>query len=302
MLKQLLKEYQYYLRISKGLAENTITSYIGDLSEYVAFIDKNYALSTPRDITKTHIRNFIQRLKRKEEAASSISRKISAIRSFHRFLLQEREVDENVASSIHLPKKEKKLPTVLSVDEVTTLIAQTNNNTSLCLRNKAILELLYGSGLRVSELLNLTLQDLHINTGFIDVIGKGNKERIVPLGEEGAYALKRYLEQGRPNLKKHSVDALFINTRGNQLSRVGVYKIIKKLAKKAGIQKDISPHTLRHSFASHLLENGVDLRFVQELLGHEDVSTTQIYTHINKSQLKEVYDRYHPRSNKWEES
>lgn len=297
MLTQLLKEYQYYLRISKGLSQNTITSYISDLKEYVDFLQKNYSIKQPKQITKEHIRNFIARLKRKEEAASSISRKISAIRSFHRFLLQEKEVDENIASLIHLPKKEKKLPTVLSIDEVENLISQTTGEKPLDLRNKAMLELLYGSGLRVSELLNLNLSDLHVNTGFIDVIGKGNKERIVPLGEEGAYALKKYIEASRPQLKNVSEDALFVNTRGNKLSRVGVYKIIKNLALKAGIIKDISPHTLRHSFASHLLENGVDLRFVQELLGHEDVSTTQIYTHINKKQLKEVYDKYHPRSN-----
>ncbi|MCF7925891.1 MAG: site-specific tyrosine recombinase XerD [Candidatus Izimaplasma sp.] len=301
MLKQLQKEYMYYLRITRGLANNTIKSYMTDLDEYIVFLEKNYDIKLPNDITKQHIRNFLLRLKRKEEASSSIARKISAIRSFHRFLLQEKEVDENVALGIHLPKKEKKLPTVLSIKEIDALMTAADGDQPLEQRNRAMLELLYGSGLRVSELLNLTLPDLHINTGFIDVIGKGDKERIVPLGEESAYAIKRYLEDGRKALKKHNDPALFINQRGNKLSRVGLFKIIKKLTKKAGIVKDISPHTLRHSFASHLLENGVDLRFVQELLGHEDVSTTQIYTHINKTQLKDVYDRYHPRSGNKEE-
>ncbi|MEC9484322.1 MAG: site-specific tyrosine recombinase XerD [Candidatus Izemoplasma sp.] len=301
MLKQLQKEYGYYLRITKGLAHNTITSYMSDLDEYIRFLTKNYNTSLPDTITKQHIRNFLNRLKRKEEAASSIARKISAIRSFHRFLLQEKEVDENVAFGIHLPKKDKKLPTVLSIKEIDALMVASEGDNPLEQRNRAMLELLYGSGLRVSELLNLSLNDLHINTGFIDIIGKGNKERIVPLGEESAYALKRYLEDGRQSLKKHHEPALFINSRGNKLSRVGLYKVIKTLTKKAGIMKDVSPHTLRHSFASHLLENGVDLRYVQELLGHEDVSTTQIYTHINKNQLKDVYDRYHPRSHNKEE-
>ena len=166
------------------------------------------------------------------------------------------------------------------------------------LRNKAMLELLYGSGLRISELLNLRLQDLHINMGFINVVGKGNKERIVPIGEEGQISLKDYLDKGRPHLKKIPGDILFVNSRGNEISRVGFYKVLKKLSVKAGLMKDISPHTLRHSFASHLLENGVDLRMVQELLGHEDISTTQIYTHISKKQLKEVYEEFHPRSKK----
>ncbi len=301
MLKQLQKEYGYYMRITKGLADNTIKSYMSDLDEYIAFLIKNYNTKLPDTITKQHIRNFLNRLKRKEEAATSIARKISAIRSFHRFLLQEKEVNTNVALGIHLPKKEKKLPTVLSVNEIDALMVAAEGDSPLEQRNRAMLELLYGSGLRVTELLNLTLPDLHLNTGFIDIVGKGNKERIVPLGEESTFALKRYLEDGRQSLKKSHEPALFINSRGNKLSRVGLYKVIKTLTKKAGIMKDVSPHTLRHSFASHLLENGVDLRYVQELLGHEDVSTTQIYTHINKNQLKDVYDRYHPRSANKEE-
>jgi integrase/recombinase XerD len=160
-----------------------------------------------------------------------------------------------------------------------------------------MIELLYGCGLRVTELLELRLQDLHINMGFINVVGKGNKERIVPIGEEAQHSLKRYLEEGRSILKKVPGDIVFVNNRGNKISRVGLYKVLKKLAVHAGIMKDISPHTLRHSYASHLLENGVDLRMVQELLGHEDISTTQIYTHISKKQLSDVYMQYHPRAN-----
>lgn len=296
MLKRLLKEYEYYLKITKGLAKNTISSYITDLNEYTFFLEKNYYLKDPNLIKKEHIRNFIVRLKRKNNTSSSISRKMSAVRSFHKYLLLEKMVDENLALGISLPKKKQKLPVVLSIEEIDALITATLGSEPLELRNRAMIELLYGSGLRISELLDLKLSDLHVNVGFINIIGKGNKERIVPLGEEAQHALKRYLESARPILKKIPGELLFVNKNGSQLSRVGFYKTLKRITVKAGITKDVSPHSLRHSFATHLLENGVDLRVVQELLGHEDISTTQIYTHINKKQLKNVYDEFHPRS------
>ena len=298
MLKRLLKEYEYYLRVTKRLAKNTINSYNTDLSEYIEFLEKNYTLRDPNQIEKQHIRNFIGRLKRKNNTASSVSRKLSAIRSFHKFMLIEKLVDDNVSIGISMPKKEQKLPVVLSIEEVDRLIEASHGEKPLDLRNKAMLELLYGSGLRITELLTLRLSDLHVNMGFIDVIGKGNKARIVPIGEEAAFAITEYITKARTYLKKIPGDILFVNSRGSEISRVGFYKTIKKLTIKAGIQKDVSPHTLRHSFASHLLENGVDLRMVQELLGHEDISTTQIYTHISRKQLKAVYEEFHPRSKK----
>lgn len=298
MLKRLLKEYEYYLKVTKRLSQNTITSYNTDLSEYIDFIEKNYGFRDPNRIEKQHIRNFVGRLKRKNNTASSVSRKLSAIRSFHKFLLLEKLVDENISLGVSLPKKEKKLPVVLSIDEVDELIQASVGERPLDLRNKAMLELLYGSGLRVTELLSLRLSDLHINMGFIDVVGKGNKARIVPIGEEAAFALTEYITRGRTHLKKIPGDILFVNSRGSEISRIGFYKTLKKIAQKAGITKEVSPHTLRHSFASHLLENGVDLRMVQELLGHEDISTTQIYTHISRKQLKKVYEEFHPRSKK----
>ena len=301
MLKGLLKEYEYYLKITKGLSHNSIKSYITDLKEYIEFLNKNYLLRDPDKITKQHIRNFIARLKRKNNTDSSISRKMSAIRSFHKYMLIEKIIYTNVTIGISLPKKEKRLPLVLSVNEIDALMIAADGDDPLELRNRAMLELLYGSGLRITELIELRLADLHLNMGFINVTGKGNKERIVPIGDEGQYALKRYLDRGRSVLKKVQGDIIFVNNRGNKISRVGFYKTLKRLAIKAGITKDISPHTLRHSFASHLLENGVDLRMVQELLGHEDISTTQIYTHINKKQLKSVYEEFHPRSYKKEE-
>ncbi len=300
MLKRLLKEYEYYLKITKGLSPNSISSYISDLVEYIEFLVKNYAIKDPENITKQHIRNFIGRLKRKHNTPSSISRKMSAIRSFHKYLLLEKIVYNNVALGISLPKKEQKLPQILSVEEIDALMVAADGDEPLELRNRAMLELLYGSGLRITELIGVRLGDLHLNMGFLNVVGKGNKERIVPLGEEGRYSLRRYLDKGRPLLKKIPGDIVFVNNRGSSISRVGFYKTLKKLTIKAGITKDVSPHTLRHSFASHLLENGVDFRMVQELLGHEDISTTQIYTHISKKQLKKVYEEFHPRSRKEE--
>jgi integrase/recombinase XerD len=301
MLKGLLKEYEYYLRITKGLSSNSISSYTTDLREYIEFLNKNYLLKDPEYITKQHIRNFISRLKRKNNSSASISRKMSAIRSFHKYLLIEKIVYTNVTTGISLPKKEKRLPLVLSVNEIDALMIAADGDEPLELRNRAMLELLYGSGLRITELIELRLVDIHLNMGFINVTGKGNKERIVPIGDEGQFALKRYIEKGRSELKTVMGDIIFVNNRGNKISRVGFYKTLKRLAIKAGITKDISPHTLRHSFASHLLENGVDLRMVQELLGHNDISTTQLYTHINKKQLKSVYEEFHPRSYKKEE-
>jgi len=298
MLKRLLKEYEYYLKVTKRLAQNTIISYKVDLVEYIEFLEKNYGLRDPNRIEKQHIRNFVGRLTRKNNSASSVSRKLSAIRTFHKFLLLEKLVDENISLGISLPKKEQKLPVVLSIDEVDALIEATTGDKPLDLRNRAMLELLYGGGLRITELLDLRLSDLHINMGFIDVIGKGNKARIVPIGEEAAFAVSEYITKARTHLKKIPGDILFVNSRGSEISRVGFYKTLKKIAIKAGISKEISPHTLRHSFASHLLENRVDLRMVQELLGHEDISTTQIYTHISKKQLKAVYEEFHPRSKK----
>jgi len=301
MLKRLLKEYEYYLKITKGLSPNSIYSYVTDLKEYVEFLEKNYGIKDPNNITKQHIRNFIARLKRKHNTPSSISRKMSSIRSFHKYLLLEKLVQHNTSLGISLPKKQKKLPIVLSVEEVDALMVAADGDEPLELRNKAMIELLYGCGLRISELLDLKLSDLHINMGFINVYGKGNKERIVPIGFEAAYALKRYIDKGRTQLKKIPGDIIFVNTRGSGISRVGFYKVLKKLTFKAGIMKEVSPHTLRHSFASHLLSNGVDLRVVQELLGHEDISTTQIYTHISKQKLKEVYEEFHPRGGNKEE-
>jgi integrase/recombinase XerD len=280
---------------------HSIKGYTSDLEDYIAYLERNYSLKDPNKITKTYIKNYMAALKRRDTKASSVSRKLSAIRSFHKFLLSEKLVSENIAIQIKQVKKEKPLPTVLSLEEIELMLNLLDGEEPLKMRNKAIVELLYGSGLRVSELIQLTLGDLHINRRFINIVGKGNKERIIPLGDESAFALKTYLEKSRSKLKKDLGDIVFVNARGSSISRIGVYKMLKQLASEAGITKTVSPHTLRHSFASHLLENGVDLRMVQELLGHEDVSTTQIYTHIHKQTLKTVFKKAHPRAMKEEE-
>ncbi len=293
MLKQLLKEYEYELKASSHLSKNSIGAYLADLRDYIEYLAKK-DITEATDIDKHTVKQYMMALRKRHASASTVSRKLSALKAFHQFLLDEKIVKENVLLHVRRPKQQKKLPDILSVEELEALLKKTEGDTPLSQRNRAMVELLYGSGLRIGELLALETNDLHINQGFINVSGKGDKERIVPIGSEAASALKRYLESGRLKLSKAPVPNVFLNKAGKPMSRVGFYKILKNLAREAGIEKNVSPHTLRHSFASHLLEAGVDLRYVQEMLGHADVSTTELYTHINKKQLIAVYDKYHP--------
>lgn len=297
MLKANLKEYVYYLKITKNLSKNTIESYERDILEYIAFLEKNYSFKRFDQVTKQHVDNFVKSLTRKKANPKSITRKISSIHSFHKYLLEEKIVDKDVVQKVKKPKTPKTLPVVLNMEETDRFIdASIGKGKPLDLRNKAMVELAYGSGLRVSELLDIELSDLHLNMNLINITGKGNKERIVPLGEESIYALREYIIKARPELNPKNSEVLFINKLGNKLSRIGFYKIIKTIAQRAGIQKEMSPHTLRHSFATHLLENGASLRSVQELLGHEDIMTTEIYTHISKQRISETYNEFHPRA------
>ncbi|NLN50180.1 MAG: site-specific tyrosine recombinase XerD [Acholeplasmataceae bacterium] len=295
-MKYLKNEYGYYLTREKGLANNTINAYLRDLEQYINHLTKYRNIKYPNTIKKADVQAFLKALKQKNLTAKSISRKLSSIKGFHQFLLLEREVETDVASLIEAPKQEKSLPDVLTVEEVFKLISSLKDDDPLTLRNIALLELIYGSGLRVSELLNLKVFDIHLVANYVKIIGKGNKERIVPLGQMSVVAIREYLAKGRPHLVKVENNYLFLNQYGNKLSRQGFYKILKKMGNDVGITKDISPHTLRHSFATHLLEAGVDLRTLQELLGHEDISTTQIYTHISKKHLQEAYLKAHPRA------
>ncbi|QWC00643.1 site-specific tyrosine recombinase XerD [Mycoplasmatota bacterium] len=301
ILDTYLKEYLYYLKITKNLSKNTINSYERDLKAYIQFIKDNYHFKDLNQVNKEHIQNFSRSLARKNNSNSTITRKLSSIRSFHRYLTSENIVDKDISRKIRKPKTKKSLPTVLNIKEIDQIIDITYQSTDpLALRNQALIELAYGSGLRVSELLDLRISDLHLNKGLVNVLGKGNKERIIPLNENAIQALQKYIVEARPLLKAKKADILFVNKFGNPLSRVGFFKLIKKLAEQANINKIVSPHTLRHSYATHLLENGADLRTVQELLGHEDILTTENYTHVSKKQLSKIYNNAHPRANKKE--
>ena len=297
MFKQLLKEYAYELKASQELSKQSIEAYLSDLKHYIDYLDFK-EIKDPQEIDKPLIQNYLMTLRKKHLSASTISRRLSALKKFHQYMLEEKLVDDNIMLYIRRPKNPKRLPEVLSIEEIESLIEVAQEPTNLMKRNLAMIELLYGSGLRISELIELKTDDLHINMGFINVIGKGDKERIVPIGNEAAKALKTYLESARLHLSKTSTPYVFLNRFGKPISRVGFYKILKDLGIKANIQKEVSPHMLRHSFATHLLNAGVDLRYVQEMLGHTDVSTTEIYTHLNKQALIRIYDQYHPHSNK----
>ena len=302
MIQNLLKEYLYYLKVTKNLSKNTISSYQNDIADYLLFLTQNYQLKRMDLVTKDHVNKYLLKLKRNDLTPKSITRKLSSISSFHQYLLVEKIVDENIITKIPKPKVDKSLPVVLNEEEVSRLIEiSIQDKSPLDLRNKAMIELAYGAGLRVSELIELQTNDLHLNMGFVNIIGKGNKERIVPLGEESIKAMRQYIVEGRPFLHPTQSDYLFLNKFGKKLSRIGFYKILQTLALKAGIEKPISPHTLRHTFATHLLEHGADLRSVQELLGHEDILTTENYTHISKKHLQDAYEAAHPRANRNEE-
>lgn len=295
-MKYLINEYQYYLKREKGLSQNTITAYLRDLEQYRTYLEKSYEITKIQKIERKHIETFLKSLHKKDLSSKSLSRKLTAIKGFHQFLLIENELDTNVAYDIESPKVDKTLPQVLSVQEVIKIIEAVKGTDPLSIRNQALLELIYGSGLRVSELLDLKIADIHLLEGYVRVLGKGNKEREVPLGDMSVQALRLYLTKSRNQLTMNSIDYLFLNQDGKRLSRQGFFKILRKIAKAAGIDRDVSPHTLRHSFATHLLEAGVDLRTLQELLGHEDIQTTQIYTHISQKHLKDVYLNTHPRA------
>jgi len=291
-----IQEFIDYLAIERGLAKNTLQAYKRDLFQYWTYLDQRGTKSW-QETEQKNILSFLMYLQGQGQTSNSISRKLAAIKSFYRFLLVENYLPKNPAELLSTPKLERKLPRVLTLEEVEKLLTTPRDRTPASLRDKAMLELLYAAGLRVSELVSLKLLDINLAMGYLKCFGKGSKERVVPLGSLAQRAISIYLEKGRPFLAKgKSSDYLFLNQHGQVLTRQGFWKIIKKYAKEAGINKEITPHTLRHSFATHLLENGADLRSVQEMLGHVDISTTQIYTHLTKQKLKEIYDATHPRA------
>lgn len=292
-----LKDFIHFLVVEKGLATNTVVSYERDLKSYLLYLNKVEEISSLDEVTRATIIQFLKFLTEKGKSSKTIARHIASIRSFHQFLLREKVTTQDPTVHIDRPKQEQKLPQVMSVEEVQALLEVPDTSKVFGVRDKAMLELLYATGMRVSELISLNLSDVHMTMGFVRCIGKGNKERIIPLGKMAQSAIVSYIEESRNQLtKKKSTDALFVNLYGNRLTRQGFWKILKKLTKEAGIEKELTPHTLRHSFATHLLENGADLRAVQEMLGHADISTTQIYTHVTKTRMKDVYSMFHPRA------
>lgn len=293
-----LEDYIHFLKIERQLAENTITSYRRDLTDYIEFIDSSKMKSIDA-VTRQSIIAYLQVMNDEGKSARTVSRHISSIRSFHQFLLREKVTTNDPTVHIELPKIEQKLPRILSLDEVGKLIDAPDQSKPQGVRDVALLEMLYGTGMRVSELINLDLDNIHLTMGFVRVFGKGGKERIIPLGNKAIEACTKYVNEVRPKFLAKltgSQDALFVNMRGGRLTRQGCWKLLKAHALGVNIQKKMTPHILRHSFATHLIENGADLRAVQEMLGHADISTTQIYTHVSRTRLKEVYVKFHPRA------
>ena len=288
MNENLINKFTDYLRFEKKYSENTISSYKRDLSKVDKYIKKNF-----KTLSKNDIQAYIQYIS-KEENSSSVSRNISTLKSFYKFLEINKYCKNNPIFTITNPKKRQKLPKVLSEEEVNKLL-DINLNTDYDYRNKAMLELMYSSGLRVSELINLNVNDIDLMNSTVRIFGKGSKERIVPLNNYASEALKNYILYHRATLFKHGENNyLFLNNHGNKMTRQGFFKILKKIALENNIKTDFSPHTLRHSFATHLLKYGADLRSIQELVGHSDISTTQIYTHITSERLQKNYEEFHP--------
>ncbi len=284
-----------FLAVEKGLSRNTLDAYGRDLIRYIEFL-AGEKISHPEGITPPLVLQFLAHLKRGGLSPRSRARALVSLRGFHKFLLAERIVSANPAGRVEAPRTLKSLPRTLDPDEVDRLLVAPQGDGPLALRDRSMLEILYATGLRVSELIGLKLNDIQPDIGCLTAMGKRSKQRLVPLGEAALDELRRYLQFGRPSLgKEPSATFLFLNRSGQGLTRQGFWKIIKRRAREAGISKNIMPHTLRHSFATHLLENGADLRSVQTMLGHADISTTQIYTHVTRERLRKVHEQFHPR-------
>ncbi len=294
-MTELLEFFLDFISIEKGLSKNTLMAYRRDLKRYLVFLGKRGTKSLD-GVNRKLIMEYLLGERDRGLNASSVARALVAIRMFHRFLTQEGKLKEDITEALEAPKLWKHLPDYLSVKDVEALLKAPNVRKAQGIRDQACLELMYATGLRASEVAGLKVGHLNFDLGYIRIIGKGDKERIVPMGRSANTSVKRYLERVRPRwVKSAEVDALFVSRLGKKLSRQTVWMILKKYVYAAGLRKKIYPHILRHSFATHLLENGADLRVVQELLGHSDISTTQIYTHIEKSRLKSIHHKFHPR-------
>jgi integrase/recombinase XerD len=291
-----------YLRTEKSLSENTISAYTFDLDKFLSYIKDVKLISGLKRISDTSVNDFLKylgssgtKLERKY-SSKSVSRTISSLKSFFKYLESEKIIDLNPVENFETPKNSRILPEVLSIEEIDNLLMKPDVNDKLGIRDKALLETMYASGLRVSEAINLEISNVFFEDGFIRIFGKGSKERIVPIGNTALKFITKYINESRGLLKnKKSENYLFLNFRGSKLSRMGILNILKRYCQEAGIKKNVHPHTLRHSFATHLLQGGADIRIIQEMLGHSDISTTQIYTHIDKDYLIEIHKTFHPR-------
>lgn len=294
-MKPYIDEFINYLAVERGLAKNTLMAYRRDLDKYAAFL-KTGQNEDAGALRREHVTDFMFDQKERGMSTSSICRSLAAVKMFHRFLVRERLAKEDPTYLIETPKIWKRVPEVMSLQEVEAMIKAAQGRTGQAIRDQAILELFYASGMRVSELSGLKMDNLNLEIGYVRCVGKGGKERIIPIGRRAKSALEKYLTMVRPKLVREQFQqAVLLSRLGKSISRQSLWKIIKLYARKADIKKIIKPHTMRHSFATHLLEHGADLRSVQEMLGHADISTTQIYTHVDKERLKAVHKEFHPR-------
>ena len=292
----LIDEFLNFLVVERGLSKNTLESYSRDLNKYIDYLERQ-GISDIKKTSTSHIIAFISTLIKKGLSTKTTARNLVSIKVFYRFLVNENYIKESPADGIQSHKTWITLPDILSLDDVERLINQPDTNTPLGMRDAAMLELLYATGIRVSELVSLSLNDINLEAGYLIAMGKGSRERVVPIGDHASRKIKEYLVSSRKILlKKSSNTRLFLNRSGKQLSRQGFWKVIKRYTFQAGIRKNVSPHTIRHSFATHLLERGADLRSVQTMLGHVDISTTQIYTHVTRERLKKLHSQLHPRA------
>ncbi|MEL6821801.1 MAG: site-specific tyrosine recombinase XerD [Calditrichota bacterium] len=293
--KRQVENFYNYLALEKNLSHNTLVSYENDLKRYVEFLDE-HKIAAIEDVTPKFIESFTILLTDLGLSSNSVARNFSAIRSFHKYLVLERQTERDPTELLETPRLSRKLPEVLSIDTVLEILEAPDTESDFGVRDRTMLEVMYGAGLRVSEIIEMRVEGILFDDDLLRIIGKGNKERIVPIGEQGMFWLKKYVIQVRPGMTKGFGSHVFLNRFGRSLSRMGVWNIVRKYALEAAVSQRVYPHIFRHSFATHLLENGADLRAVQEMLGHSDISTTQIYTHVSQTYLKQIYKDFHPRS------
>lgn len=293
------KGFKAYLQLERSMSDNTIDAYLHDVSLFTGYLEQEGKSYSVAEIEQKHLQDFLRFVNELELSAGTQARVLSGIKSFFKYLLLEEVVKVDPTALLEAPKLKRTLPTYLTIDEIESLFEAIDHSTPEGQRNRAILETMYSCGLRVSETITLKISELYLDIGFIKVVGKGNKERLVPIGSTAVKQIKLYREHVRShiNIKKGAEDILFLNRRGNGLSRVMIFLILKDVTEKSGIKKNVHPHTLRHSFATHLVEAGADLRAVQEMMGHKSITTTEIYTHLDRSYLRDTLLKYHPRFN-----